>query len=116
MFSREFRRQGGAKSKHIFESEGRKTAEDVSACLPFSVSTWCRWSGNSYYFADVSKIGQDSAGCSAFCPLSCFVFGALSLNMALFRVFGAFLGGFMGFVWVCLSCVLFVACVAFVRV
>ena len=51
-----------------------------------------------------------------FCPLSRFVLGALSLNVALFRVFRGFLEGFMGFVWVCLACVLFVACVAFVRV
>ena len=37
-----------------------------------------------------------------FCPLSRFVLGALSLNVALFRAFSAFLEGFMGFVWVCL--------------
>ena len=56
----------------------------------FIVSTWGRWSGNSCYFADVSKIGQDTAGCSAFCPLSRFVFGAPALNMVLFRVLRAF--------------------------
>ena len=61
---------------------------------------WCRWPGSLCYFADVSKIGQYTAGCSAFCPLSCFAFGALSLNVALFRVFRAFLGGFGRFVWV----------------
>ena len=72
--------------------------------------------GDFCYFADVSKIGQYTARCSAFCPLRCFALGAFLLNMALFRVFKAFLEGFMGFVWVCLSCVLFVACVAFVRV
>ena len=33
------------------------------------------------------------------CPLSRFVFGALSANMALFRVFRGFLEGFVGFVW-----------------
>ena len=37
-------------------------------CLPFGVSTGCKWSGNSCYFADVSKIGPDTAGRSAFCP------------------------------------------------
>ena len=116
MFSREFRRQGGAKSKHIFESEGRKTAEDVAGCLPFGVSTGAGVQGNSCYFADVSKIGQDTAGCSAFCPLCCFVFGALLANMASFRVLRAFLGGFVGFVWVCVGLVICVACVAFVRV
>ena len=76
------------------------------ACLPSGVSTGGRWSGNSCYFADVSKIGQDTAGCSAFCPLSRFVFGALLADMALFRVFRAFLAGFMGFVWVCVGSVL----------
>ena len=86
------------------------------ACLPFGVSTGCRWSGNSCYFADVSKIGQDIAGSSAFCPLSRSSLGALLANMALFRVFRAFLGGFGRFVWVCVVLVLCVACVAFVRV
>ena len=52
----------------------------------------------------------------SFCPLYCSALGASALNMALFRVLRAFLEGFMGFVWVCLACVLFVACGAFVRV
>ena len=86
------------------------------ACLPFGVSTGGRWSGNSCYFADVSKIGQDSAGCSAFCLLYRFALGALLADMALFRVFRAFLGGFERFVWVCVVLVRCVACVAFVRV
>ena len=55
-------------------------------------------------------------GIPSVCPLYCFALGASLANMALFRVLRAFLRGFMGFVWVCLSCVLFVACVAFVRV
>ena len=38
----------------------------------------------------------------SFCLLSRFVLGASLANMALFRVLRAFLGGFMGFVWVCL--------------
>ena len=80
------------------------------------MSTGAGVQGNSCYFADVSKIGQDTAGCSAFCPLSRFVLGALSLNMALFRVLRGFLACFMGLVWVCVGLVLFVACVAFVRV
>ena len=77
---------------------------------------WCRWSGNSCYFADVSKIGQDTAGCSAFCPLSRFVLGALSSDMALFRVLRAFLARFGVVVGVCVVLVLCVACVAFVCV
>ena len=76
------------------------------------MSTGCRWSGISCYFADVSKIGQDTAERSAFCPLSRLVFGALSLNMVLFRVFRGFLGSFGRFVWVCVVLVLCVACVA----
>ena len=82
----------------------------------FIVSTWGRWSGSLCYFADVSKIGQDTAGRSAFCPLSRFVFGALLANMALFCVLRRFLARFGGFVWVCVACVLCVACGAFVRV
>ena len=52
----------------------------------------------------------------SFCPLCCFVFGALLANMALFRVLRAFLARFGVVVWVCVACVLCVACVAFVRV
>ena len=52
----------------------------------------------------------------SFSPLFCFVFGALSLNVALFRVFRGFLEGFGAFVWVCVVLVVCVACVAFVRV
>ena len=69
--------------------------------------------GNSCYFADVSKIGQDNAGFPAFCPIYRFVLGVLSLNMVLFRVLRAFSAGFGVFVWACVACVL---CVAFVRV
>ena len=62
---------------------------------------WCRCAGSLCYFADVSNIGQNTAGCSAFCPLVCFVLGALLANVALFRVFRAFLAGFGVIVWVC---------------
>ena len=51
-----------------------------------------------------------------FCPLSRFAFGGSLANVALFRVLGAFLEGFMWFVWVCVVLVLCVDCVAFVRV
>ena len=87
-----------------------------SACLPFGGVHLGMWSGNSCYFADVSKIGQDNAEFPAFCPLSRFVLGALPTNMALFRVFRAFLAGFGVGVWVCISLVLCVACGAFVCV
>ena len=80
------------------------------------MSTGGRWSGNSCYFADVSKIGQDSAGCSAFCLLYRFALGALLADMALFRVLRAFLEGFVVFVWVCVVLVLCLACGVFVCV
>ena len=83
-----------------------------SACLPFGVSTGGRCAGFRGYFADVSKIGQDTAGCSAFYPLCCFALVALLANVALFRVLKAFLEGFMGFVWVCVAWVLCLDCVA----
>ena len=75
-----------------------------------------RWSGNSCYFAGVSKIGQDSAGRSAFCPLSRFAFGALVCKYALISRFKGVLTGFVVLVWVCIVRVLCVACGAFVCV
>ena len=87
-----------------------------SACLPFGVSTGGRCqafccSGTTRVLALVLW------SCSlAFCPLSRLALGALALNMALFRVFRAFVARFMVLVWVWLVLVLCVACVAFVRV
>ena len=52
----------------------------------------------------------------SFCPLSRFVFGALYLNMPLFRVLRAFLARFGVVVRACVVLVLCVACVAFVCV
>ena len=66
--------------------------------------------GNSCYFANVSKIGQDSAGRSAFRPLYRFGRGALPTNMALFRILRGFNWVYRLFVWVCIACVLCVAC------
>ena len=57
----------------------------------------CRCAGSLCYFADVSKIGQDTAERSAFCLRYRFALGVLSLNMALFRVFRAFLAWFWAF-------------------
>ena len=88
-------------------------------CAGFAGSAWLYLScplgagvQSLCYFADVSKIGQDTAGCSAFCLLSRFVFVGLLANMALFRVLRAFLEGFGVVVWVCIVLVLCVACVA----
>ena len=52
----------------------------------------------------------------SFWSLSRFTSGALSLNIALFRVLRAFLAGFVVVVWVCIVRVLCVACAAFVCV
>ena len=71
---------------------------------------WWQVSGSLCYFADVSNIGQNTAGCSAFCQLSRFALGVSYLNMALFRVLRGFLAWFMCLVWVCVVCVLCVAC------
>ena len=102
---------------NIFLKVGCRLRRFRRLCLAvFIVSTGGRCAGSLCYFADVSKIGQDTAGCSAFCPLYRFALGALLANMALFRVLRAFLAGFGRFVWVCVACVLCVACGAFVRV
>ena len=69
--------------------------------------------------------GSGPAGCcsgplvvcsTAFCPLCCSSLAALSANMALSRVLKAFLGGFVGLVWVCVVLALCVVCGAFVCV
>lgn len=70
----------------------------------------------SCYFADVSKIVLMLMLFGALPAFSCSSLGALALNMALFRVFRAFLGGFICLVWVYVGCVLCVACGAFVCV
>ena len=58
------------------------------------------WSGNSCYFADISKIGQDSAGCSAFCPLYRF---ALWCAVFEYGSISRFKGVFSGFCGVCVG-------------
>ena len=73
-------------------------------------------SRNSCYFADVSKIGQDAAGFPAFCLLSRFALGALLAKYAFIRILRRFVARFRAFVWVCIACVLCVACGAFVCV
>ena len=87
-----------------------------SACLPFRVSAWVGLSGSWRYFADVSKIEQYIARCSAFYSLCRSSLVALLANVALFRVLRGFLAGFGVVVWVCAGLAVCVACVAFVRV
>ena len=79
------------------------------ACL-FGVSTGCRWCRVQGLPVSSGRVFR------CFCPLSCFVFGALLANMALFRVFRAFLARFGVVVWDCVVLVLCVACGAFVCV
>ena len=109
MFSRDFRRPKGAKSKHIFEIEEGRRGVEVVACLPFGVSTGCRCVGSLGLFSLSWRV-------PLFRPLSCFVLGALPLEYAFIRVLRAFLAWFGVVVWVCLVLVLCAACVAFVRV
>ena len=52
----------------------------------------------------------------SFGSLCRFAIGALLANMALFRVFRGILRGFSCWMWVCIACVLCVACGAFVCV
>ena len=52
----------------------------------------------------------------AFYPLFCFSSDVLGLNMPLFAILRRFLAWFGVVVWVCVGCVLCVACEAFVRV
>ena len=100
MFSRCFARPKGAKFKIYLIFEDCRGFRCGSLFGAVVVSTGCRLSGNSCYFADVSKIGQDSAGCSAFCLLYRFVFGALPLKCAFIRVLRGFLAGFPCRMWV----------------
>ena len=91
MFSREFWRPKGAKSKHIFEIWGGC----VGSCVPLVVVFHrVHLSEDSGPFRDSGPAGGRlwSSGrvFPAFCPLSRFVFGALSANMALFRVLRGF--------------------------
>ena len=94
MFSRDFRRPKGAKSKHIFEIEEGKRLEIWSACLLSScplvqafeasgpAGGWL-WSSGGVF--------------PPFRPLSRFALGALPTNVALFRVLRGFLARFVGF-------------------
>ena len=87
-----------------------------SACLPFGVSTGAGLHALYAILLTLAKMDGMPPDAQPFCPLSRSACGVLCLNMALFRVLRAFLGGFMCFVWVCVAWVICVACVAFVRV
>ena len=116
MFSRENRRQQTAKFKIYLIFEDCRGFRCGSLFGAVVVSTGGRRASSLCYFADVSNIGQDTARCSAFCPLCCFAYGTLHLNMPLFRILRAFSAGFGVVVWVCIALVLCVDCGAFVRV
>ena len=82
-------------------------------CLPFGVSTGVGVQDLSG-IQDLPEVALVLWSCVSL--FDCFALGALALNMALFRVLRGFLARFGAVVWVCLVWVLFVACVAFVRV
>ena len=98
---------------NIFLKCGCKVGAGLGFCLPaFIVSTCGRWSGNSRYFANVSKNERNSLLLPALLLCAWWI----ACKYALFRVLRGFLAWFMGFVWVCSFYVLCVACVAFERV
>ena len=116
MFSREDRRPKGAKSKHIFEMWVQivQVSPALLACIHRVHLGMCVGFRGCRTCLNVGFVLWSCV--PSFCPLSRFVFGALLANMALFRVFRAFLAGFVVVVWVCVVLVLCVACGAFVRV
>ena len=95
--------------------EGKRLERWSAACLS-SCPLGAGVSGSWGYFADVSKIVLMLPLFGVFPAFYRSALGALLANMALFRVFRAFLARFYGFVWVCVGSVLCVACAAFVRV
>ena len=117
VFSREFRRQQSAKSKHIFEI----WCECVWSCAPLVVVFHrVHWSRDRQAFDASGPAGgwlwSSCAVFPAFCPLSCFMLVASLANMALFRVLRGFLEGFIVRMNICMGLVLCLDCVAFVRV
>ena len=86
-------------------------------CLPFGVSTGPEVVGAFEASGPAGCWLWSSGGVfPAFWSLCCFALGALLANMALFRIFRAFLGGFPCWMWVCIASMLCVACGAFVCV
>ena len=83
-----------------------------SACLLSSCPLGAGGRGTPAILLTSAKMN----GIPSFCPLSRFALVALLTNMALFRVFGAFLARFGAVVWVCMVCVFCVGFGAFVRV
>lgn len=102
----------GKKQRYIWKVGagcGAKWCRMWALWLPAVACHWCRWSG---CFLMLCLRGVFPA----FFPLSCFAFGALHLNMALFGFLRGFSAGFRVVVWVYIALVLCVACGAFVRV
>ena len=107
---RENRRQQSAKCKHIFEMQEGKQAERWPAVCLSSCPLGGRWC------APAPSLWVCSAPLPFLCPLSCFAYGALHLNMALFRFLRGFLEGFMVRMYVCMGLGFCVDCGAFVCV
>ena len=100
VFSRDFRRPKGAKSKHIF---GMWLWCGVS-CVPFAVVFhrvhWCRCAG---FLSVLYWLVSSGGALPAFCSLYCFVLVVSLANMALFRVLRGFLEGFGVRMYVCMG-------------
>ena len=106
MFSRDFGRPKRAKTKICFIFGAFVVLLSSSFAV---VSTCGRWSG-------CRASGVLRCVFRPFCPLFCFACDTLHLNMALFRVFRAFLAGFSVRAYICMGQGLCVDCGAFVRV
>ena len=102
-----------AKSKDLFEKvvqdagQAVQDARALAACFLLATGAGVQAFGVVSCFRGVFP---------AFCLLSCFALGALLANVALFSVLRGFSAGFSCWVWVCIACVLCVACGAFVCV
>ena len=87
MFSREFRRPKQPKPKHIFG----KCVQIVQVSPALWRVHWLQVVGLFGVSGPAKRLALVLWSCvPSFCPLSRFVFGALSLNMVLFRVFRGF--------------------------
>ena len=112
MFSRCFARPNGAKSKYIFEIREEKQVLRWSAACLLGCPLGAGGQGTLAILLASAKMDK----IPSFCPLCCFVLGALLANMALLRVLRGFLEGFPCWMYVCIALMLCVACVAFVCV
>ena len=99
MFSRENRRPKGAEFKIYLSFEDCRGFRCGSLFGAVVVSTGCRWSGNSCYFANVSKNGQNPLLSSAYLLCSRCVVLEYALISRFKGVFRGFYGVCVGLYW-----------------